>query len=470
MNTIDKKVDSQGTAEVYENPLGVEKTSVLLREFSIPAIVGMMVSALYNVVDRIYIGNAPDIGSQGLAGITIGFPIMILQLAIALLFGIGGATLFAIKLGEKKLEEADGILGNTFALLLISGFLFMLFGISFHKPLLRLFGASENVLPYAMDYMRIIFFGSMFHMTSLGMNHMMRANGKPNLAMITMFAGAGTNIILDPIFIFGFKMGIAGAAWATIISQAVSMTWVVGNFLRKKNRHRIQFRLMKLRGSNVRRIAALGTPSFVLQSTNSVLHVILNQSLFKHGGDIAISAMGIVNSVQTILLMPITGLNQGLQTIISFNFGARKYDRIKQAERQAMTVATIIVVVGWMLTRLFPTQIVSMFNRESELLKLGSYALKTRFWMLPVVGFQILGANFFQAIGRPLSAMTLTLTRQVLLLIPAIIVFSRLWGLEGLLFAAPFADGLAAVITGLRFRIGIRSLGQEVKESKFLKA
>jgi putative MATE family efflux protein len=470
LNTIDKKVDSQGTAEVYENPLGVEKTSVLLREFSIPAIVGMMVSALYNVVDRIYIGNAPDIGSQGLAGITIGFPIMILQLAIALLFGIGGATLFAIKLGEKKLEEADGILGNTFALLLISGFLFMLFGISFHKPLLRLFGASENVLPYAMDYMRIIFFGSMFHMTSLGMNHMMRANGKPNLAMITMFAGAGTNIILDPIFIFGFKMGIAGAAWATIISQAVSMTWVVGNFLRKKNRHRIQFRLMKLRWSNVRRIAALGTPSFVLQSTNSVLHVILNQSLFKHGGDIAISAMGIVNSVQTILLMPITGLNQGLQTIISFNFGARKYDRIKQAERQAMTVATIIVVVGWMLTRLFPTQIVSMFNRESELLKLGSYALKTWFWMLPVVGFQILGANFFQAIGRPLSAMTLTLTRQVLLLIPAIIVFSRLWGLEGLLFAAPFADGLAAVITGLRFRIGIRSLGQEVKESKFLKA
>lgn len=470
MNTIDKKVDSQGTTEVYENPLGVEKTSVLLREFSIPAIVGMMVSALYNVVDRIYIGNAPDIGSQGLAGITIGFPIMILQLAIALLFGIGGATLFAIKLGEKKLEEADGILGNTFALLLISGFLFMLFGISFHKPLLRLFGASENVLPYAMDYMRIIFFGSMFHMTSLGMNHMMRANGKPNLAMITMFAGAGTNIILDPIFIFGFKMGIAGAAWATIISQAVSMTWVVGNFLRKKNRHRIQFRLMKLRWSNVRRIAALGTPSFVLQSTNSVLHVILNQSLFKHGGDIAISAMGIVNSVQTILLMPITGLNQGLQTIISFNFGARKYDRIKQAERQAMTVATIIVVVGWMLTRLFPTQIVSMFNRESELLKLGSYALKTWFWMLPVVGFQILGANFFQAIGRPLSAMTLTLTRQVLLLIPAIIVFSRLWGLEGLLFAAPFADGLAAVITGLRFRIGIRSLGQEVKESKFLKA
>lgn len=470
MNNIDKEIESQGASEVYENPLGVEKTSVLLRQFSIPAIIGMMVSALYNVVDRIYIGNAPNIGSQGLAGITIGFPIMILQLAIALLFGIGGATLFAIKLGEKKLEEADEILNNTFALLLISGVLFMIFGISFHKPLLRLFGASPEVLPYSMDYMRIIFFGSVFHMTSLGMNHMMRANGKPNLAMITMFAGAGTNIILDPIFIFGFKMGISGAALATIISQAVSMTWVVGNFFSKKNRHRIQFRLMKPRWCNFRRIAALGTPSFVLQSVNSILHVILNKTLLQFGGDVAVSAMGVVNSVQTILLMPITGLNQGLQPIISFNFGARKYDRIKQAERQAMTVATIIVVVGWILTRVFPTQIVAMFNREPELLKLGSYALKTWFWLLPVVGFQILGANFFQAIGRPLSAMTLTLTRQVLLLIPAIIVFSRLWGLEGLLFAAPFADGLAAAITGLRFRVGIRSLGQDVKESRFLKA
>lgn len=470
LKDIDKKEDIQGASEHYENPLGVEKTSVLLRQFSIPAIVGMVVSALYNVVDRIYIGNAPGIGSQGLAGITIGFPIMILQLAIALLFGIGGATLFAIKLGEKRLNEADEILNNTFALLLISGTLFMIFGISFHKPLLRLFGASPEVLPYAMDYMRIIFFGSMFHMTSLGMNHMMRANGKPNLAMITMFAGAGTNIILDPIFIFGFKMGIAGAALATIISQAVSMTWVVGNFFSKKNRHRIQFKLTKPRWCHIRRIAALGTPSFVLQSTNSILHVVLNKSLLTYGGDVAISAMGIVNSVQTILLMPITGLNQGLQPIISFNFGAKKYDRIKSAERQAMTAATIIVVVGWMLTRIFPTQIVAMFNREPELLKLGSYALKTWFWMLPVVGFQILGANFFQAIGRPLSAMTLTLTRQVLLLIPAIIVFSRLWGLEGLLFAAPFADGLAAAITGMKFRLGIMSLGKIGKESKLLKA
>lgn len=449
------------------NPLGTEKTSTLLRQFSVPAIIGMVVSALYNVVDRIYIGNAPDIGSGGLAGITIGFPIMILQLAVALLFGIGGATFFAIKLGENKPEEADRVLGNTFVMLLISGVGFAIIGNLFHDPLLRLFGASEAVLPYSKAYMEIIFFGSIFQMTSTGMNHLMRANGKPKLAMVTMFVGAGTNIILDPIFIFGFKMGMAGAALATIISQAISMTWIVANFLVKSNPHRIQLRYMLPRPAIVGKIASLGLPSFSLQTANSLLNVILNKSLLAYGGDVGVSVMGVVNSVQTILLMPLTGLNQGVQPIVSFNFGAKKYDRIISAERQAIITATIIVTTGWVLTRLFPAQIVALFNREPEMLELGQYAIKTWFWSLPVVGLQILGANFFQATGRPFRAMTLTLTRQVLLLIPAIIVFSRLWGLHGLLYAAPFADALSAVITGTAFFIGIRSMmrGEQIKSS-----
>lgn len=452
------------------NPLGIEKTSVLLRQFSVPAIIGMVVSALYNVVDRIYIGNAPDIGSSGLAGITIGFPIMIVQLAISLLFGIGGATLFAIKLGQNKGEEADEVLGNTFALLLISGFLFSLSGIVFHASLLRLFGASESVLPYSMAYMEIIFFGSIFQMTSTGMNHMMRANGKPKLAMITMFAGAGTNIILDPIFIFWLKMGMRGAALATIISQAVSMSWILLNFLHHKNKHRIQLRYMRPSIKNALNIATLGTPSFVLQSTNSLLNVVLNRSLLFYGGDIAVSGMGIVNSVQTILLMPLTGLNQGVQPIVSFNYGAKKYDRIKSAERQAIMVATMIVTTGWILTRLFPTQIVMLFNREEELLQFGTYAIRAWFWCLPVVGLQVLGANFFQAIGRPVSAMVLTLTRQVLLLIPAILLFSKWWGIGGLLHAAPFADFTSVLITGTRFYFGIRALDRGYKEPEMVVA
>lgn len=458
---------TQGTMHERENPLGTEKTSTLLRQFSVPAIIGMMVSALYNVVDRIYIGNAPDIGSGGLAGITIGFPIMILQLAVALLFGIGGATLFSIRLGEKKHEEADRVLGNTFIMLILSGIFFSIIGITFHAPLLRLFGASEEVLPYSMAYMEIIFFGSIFQMTSTGMNHLMRANGKPKLAMVTMFVGAGTNIILDPIFIFGFKMGMAGAALATIISQAISMTWIVANFLKKSNPHRIKLRNMIPRPALVGKIASLGVPNFSLQTANSLLHIVLNKSLTRYGGDVAVSVMGVVNSVQTLLTMPLVGLNQGVQPIVSFNFGAKKYDRIITVEKQAIIVATLIMSTGWLLTRFFPAQIVMMFNREPEVLELGKFAVRAWFWALPVVGLQILGANFFQATGRPLKAMTLTLSRQVLLLIPAIMLFSHFWGLHGLLYAAPFADTASALLTGTVFFIGIRAMirGDQIKSA-----
>lgn len=440
------------------NPLGTEKVSTLLMKFSIPAIIGMVINALYNIVDRIFIGNAADLGSNGLAGITIGFPIMIILLSIGILFGVGGATLFSIKLGQGKFEDADEVLGNTFSMLLISGFLFMVLGQIFLSPMLKIFGASDVVLPYAMTYMRIIFLGAIFQVLSIGMNNFLRADGQPKLAMITMFVGAGTNIILDPLFIYVFKMGMAGAALATILSQFISMTWILMYFFNKKHKHTIQLKYIKIKASVFSQVTALGMPGFLLQLSNSLLNVILNKSLLFYGGDIAISAMGVVNSVQTILLMPIIGLNQGVQPIISFNFGAKKYDRIKLAEKLAMITATIIVTVGWILTRLFPTQIVALFNSEPDLISFGNAAIKTWFWCLPVIGFQILGANFFQAIGRPRSSMFLTLTRQVLILIPAIIIFSKLWGLNGILYAAPFADGLSAILTAVWFYFGIRAL------------
>lgn len=451
------------TAQIKEqvNPLGTEKISTLLMKFSIPAIIGMVVNALYNIVDRIFIGNAADLGSNGLAGITIGFPIMIILLSIGILFGVGGATLFSIKLGQGKLDEADEVLGNTFTMLLISGVLFMVLGQIFLSPMLRIFGASEAVLPYAMTYMRVIFFGAVFQILSIGMNNFLRADGQPKLAMITMFVGAGTNIILDPLFIYVFKMGMAGAAFATILSQFISMAWILMYFFNKERKHRIQLKYMRIKSNVFSEVTALGMPGFLMQLSNSLLNVILNKSLLFYGGDIAISGMGVVNSVQTILLMPIIGLNQGVQPIVSFNFGAKKYDRIKLAEKLAIITATIIVTLGWILTRIFPSQIVSLFNNEPELIKFGSIALKSWFLCLPVIGFQILGANFFQAVGRPRSSMFLTLTRQVLILIPAIIIFSKLWGIHGILYAAPFADALSAILTGVWFYFGIRTLNEE---------
>ena len=443
------------------NPLGTEKIPKLLMQFSIPAIIVMVVNALYNVVDRIYIGHAPGLGANGLAGITIGFPIMIILLSIGILFGVGGATLFSMKLGAGKTEEAERAMGNAFSLLIISGLLFMLMGHLFLSPMLATFGASDSVLPYAISYMRIIFSGAVFQIVSIGMNNFLRADGQPKLAMITMFMGAGVNIILDPVFIYFFDMGMAGAALATILSQFISMVWILSYLLSKRSHHQIRLKNMRIKGRVAVRITTLGMPSFLLQLGNSILNVVLNMSLLTYGGDIAVSGMGIVNSIQTILLMPITGLIQGAQPIVSFNYGAKKFGRVKEAQKYAITVATTIVCIGWLATRIMPEQLVRLFNNEPELLTFGTKALQTWFLCLPVIGFQIVASNFFQATGRTRSAIFLTLTRQIILLIPAILLFSNTWGMDGLLHAAPFADASAALLTGILYTIGIRRLSKE---------
>lgn len=436
---------------VYHNPLGEEKISKLLIKFSVPAIVGMLVNALYNIVDRIYIGNAVDLGKNGLAGITIGFPLMLIMLAIGVLFGVGGATLFSIRLGQKREEEAEHVLGNSFILMVIAGIIYMILGQIFLEPLLKLFGASEVVLPYSIEYMRIIFFGSTFQILSMGLNHFIRADGSPKIAMMTMFIGAGINIVLDPVFIFGFNMGMAGAALATIIAQGVSAAWVVLHFLGKHSKAKFRVKNLILDSKIVNKIVSLGMPGFLLQLASSLLNTLLNRNLFIYGGDIAVSGMGIINSIQTLMLMPIIGLNQGVQPIISFNFGAKKFERVKEAVKLGISTATVIVVIGFLMTRLIPTVLVSMFNREADLLAFGTMAISSWFLMMPVVGFQIIAANFFQAIGRSKSAMFLTLTRQIIFLIPAVIIFPQIWGVEGLLYAAPFADLLAAILTGYFF-------------------
>ena len=445
----------------HVNPLGEEKISKLLLRFSLPATVGMLVNALYNVADRIFIGNSGYLGTDGLAGITICFPIMIILLSIGLLFGIGGATLFSIRLGEKKKDEAENALGNAFVVLILTSLLFMVAGHIFLKPILILFGADEDVLPFAAEYMRVIFSGAVFQIVSIGMNNFIRADGNPNIAMFTMLIGAVTNMILDPLFIYAFKMGMTGAALATIIAQFISAVWVVSYFFGKRSRNKLKLMYMRLKFHIIIKIAALGLPNFLMQIANSFLNITLNKSLLLYGGNIAVSGMGIINSLQTLLLMPVVGIQQGVQPIISFNFGAQKYDRSKTAVKLAMMTATVIVIIGFAVTRLFPQGLISLFNRDPELLRFGKNALLTWFMFLPVVGFQLIGANFFQAIGKFKSAMFLILTRQLIFLVPAILIFSRLWGLEGLLYSAPFADLFATILTAIWFYRGIKRLGED---------
>ena len=286
------------------NILGYESILKLLYKFSLPAIIGMLVSAMYNVVDRIFIGNSPDLGANGLAALTICFPAMIIMMSTGILFGQGGATLFSINLGKKNYEKSDRVLGNATALLIIFGLLITIFGQVFLNKLLIWFGASPAILPHAKEYMRIILIGTVFQVVSMGMNNFLRADGKPKMSMITMLVGAGLNVILDPIFIYALRMGMSGAAIATIISQFVSMVWSIHHFLKRDALHRIQLRYMRLDRDLALEITSLGMPGFLIQLFSSILNLILNNALVSYGGDIAVSGMGIVTSIATLLVLP----------------------------------------------------------------------------------------------------------------------------------------------------------------------
>jgi putative MATE family efflux protein len=439
-----------------------QKISTLIWRFSLPAMVGMIINALYNIVDRIYIGNAPELGANGLAALTIAFPIMLIVLAVGVLFGIGGATLFSIRLGQNKVVDAKEALGTSFFLIIVVGLFISGLGLLFLEDILLIFGASQVILPYAKDYMGIIFYGTTFQMIALAMNNFIRADGRPKMAMLTMLIGAGINIILDPIFIFGLDMGIAGAAYATIIAQAVSALWVASYFIHGKSNIKVTIKDIQPHPAIIMTIITLGLPGFSLQLAASVLNAFINRSLYMYGGDIAVSGMGIINSIQTFMILPIIGLNQGIQPIISYNFGAKQYDRVRETVKLGIMYATMIVSVGYVITRFFPGVLVGIFNREEALMSFGIMAIRSWFLLLPLVGFQIIASNFFQAIGRAKTAMFLTLTRQVIILLPAVLIFPQFFGLQGLLYAAPFADVFSSILTAIFFLLAMKHLDSYV--------
>ncbi len=448
----------------HTKQLGEARISKLLLKFSIPAITGMVVNALYNVVDRIFIGQG--VGRMGIAGLTIAFPLMTVMMALAMLIGLGATALISIRLGEQRKAEAELILGNAMVCLIGIALTVTTLGLIFLDPLLRLFGASTEVLPFARDYMRIILFGEIFMSIGFGMNHFIRAEGNPKIAMLTMLLGAIANTILDPIFIFVFDWGIKGAAWATIISQAAAAVWVLSYFLREKSYLKIHINNLKLKLAVVREITAIGSAPFMMQMAASVIGIILNNSLVRYGGDLAISAMGIVNSIAMFFLMPLFGINQGAQPIIGYNYGAEKFDRVKKTLKLAIAAATLVVLFGFTITRLFPERLVNLFSKQDpELISLSSRAIQIYLMMLPIIGFQIVGANYFQAIGKPRQAMTLSLSRQVLLLIPALLILPRFFGLDGVFCAGPVADFGSSVITGICLYLELKHLERRHREN-----
>ncbi|MDU4937824.1 MAG: MATE family efflux transporter [Clostridium sp.] len=438
--------------------LGEEKISKLLMEFSIPAIIGMVVNTLYNIVDRMYIGNIKDIGGLALTGVGITMPIMTIIMAFGMLIGIGTSARISLKLGEHKREEAEKHLGNAFTLIIIASVLITIIGLVFMHKILGLFGASADTEVYAREYMQIIFFGTIFNMLSFGLNHSIRSDGSPKIAMLSMLIGAGTNIILDPIFIFVFGMGVRGAAIATVISQVVSTIWILYYFTKGKSNLKIKREYLSLDKAIVLSIFSIGVSPFSMQIAQSVVQVLANNALKTHGGDLAIGAMTIINSVAMIFMMPIFGLNQGSQPIIGYNYGAEKYKRVKQAVKSATIVATIIVSIGWIITQTAPHLLISIFNRDEQLVGIASTGMRIFLFMLPVVGAQVISSNYFQSIGKAKISMFLSLLRQVILLIPCLIILPEIFGLTGVWLAGAVADGLSSLITLIIFFMSVRKL------------
>lgn len=446
--------------------LGQEKVLPLLISFSIPAIVGMLVQALYNVVDRIFVGHG--VGPLGIAGLAVVFPVMLVQMAFAMLIGLGATSLISIRLGEGRKGDAERIMANALGMLVLISLLLTVVGVAFLDPLIRLLGASEAVVPYARGYLSIILYGSIFQSVSFGLNHMIRAQGHPKTAMATMLIGAIVNIVLDPIFIFMFGWGVEGAALATVISQIISAVWVLAFFLRGKSELRLDLRsIHKIKWPVVWQIVSIGFAPFAMQLASSLQNLILNQSLARYGGDLAISAMGIVFSVNTLFMMPIFGINQGAQPIMGYNYGAEKYNRVKETFRYAAIGATILVTLGFLATRFIPSQLVSLFGRhDAELMDLGVRTMRTVMMFFPIVGLQIVGSNLFQALGKPKKAAFLSLSRQFLLLIPALLILPRFFGLGGVFYAYPVSDIGATLITIMLLRREFADMSEKRREIK----
>ena len=440
--------------------LGTQPVGKLLIKFSIPAITGMLVSALYNVVDRIFIGQA--VNEIALGGISLVLPLMTVGLAFAMLFGIGAANMISMRLGQKRHQEAENALDHCFFLLIGTGLFFTIGGLLLLDPVLSLMGAAEGseALVYAREYFRITLYGTVFFLVSFGLSHCTRAQGFPAVTMVAMVLGAVLNIIFDAIFILWFKWGVEGAAWATVAAQFASTVYILRFVLSKKAVVRLNFRILKPDMKIVTQILAFGSAQFLLQFMMSAVQLLYNKSMgwygetalgVANGADIALSGMNITGAILMLILMPVFGINQGAQPILGYNYGAKLYPRVLRAYLGAITAATLICLTGFAVVQLFPVQLVRLFapNGSDALMEFTPRSMRIMIMFLPLAGFQIVSTNLFVVTGRPKISIFLSMLRQCIALIPCILIFGKYWGLWGVIAATPVSDIFSFVVTGI---------------------
>lgn len=438
--------------------LGTERIGKLLMQYAIPAIIAMTAASLYNMVDSIFIGQG--VGPMAISGLALTFPLMNLAAAFGTLVGLGGATLLSMKLGQRDYDTAEQILGNVVVLNIVIGVVFTLVALPLIDPILYFFGASEQTLPYAREYMEIILLFNFVSHLNHGLNATLRSAGHPREAMMATIATVVINTILDPIFIFGFGWGIRGAAIATILAQVLSLAWEVKLLSNPKELIHFRRGCFRVKRQIAAPCFAIGMAPFLMNVASCFVVVLINQGLRRHGGDLAIGAFGISNRLVFIALMIVVGLNQGMQPIAGYNFGARQFPRVRQVLITTMTLATAVTTLGFILGESFPQAMVSIFTSDAELQGIAAHALRIMVASFPLVGGQMVISNFFQSIGMAGRATFLSLTRQLLYLLPCLLILPGFFGLSGVWYCMPTADVLAAITAALMLAHHFRRVKQ----------
>ncbi len=437
------------TKVLVKDELKEEKIWRLIIKYSVPAILAMMVTSLYNTVDRAFIGSMKDVGALAISGLGVTMPILTILGAFCVGLAVGGSTNIAIKLGEGNKEEAEKALGNTIAIELLVGIVMMSISIFFLEDILYIFGASNDTIKYSMDYMSVIMYGTWFNLPGFAMNSAIRADGNPKFASKMMIIACLFNLILDPIFIFGFGMGIKGAALGTVICQLVICLWSGYYFTFGKSNLKLKLKNIKIESKIIKGILVIAITPFCMELASGFIHLITNKVLKVYGGDLAIGAMTAITSINLLFLMPVYGISQGMQTIIAYNYGAKQFERAKKALLIGIVAATIVLSFGIFAILLFPKLFIGIFTKDAILTDLALNGIYIYSLTLPAIGICILGTVYFQSIGSAKKSIVLSLLRQVIVFIPLILIVPKYFGLNGVWAAQPLADLVSMIIIGL---------------------
>lgn len=442
--------------------LGTKPVGKLLMQYAIPAIIAMTAASLYNMVDSIFIGHG--VGAIAISGLAVTFPFMNLSAAFGAAIGVGASTFLSVKLGQKDYETAEKILGTSVTLNIIIGVLLAVLCLIFLDPILLFFGASEQTLPYARDYMAIILAGNLITHLYFGLNAVLRAASKPKHAMFATIFTVVINTILDPIFIWTFELGIKGAAYATILSQLLALLWQIKIFSNKKELIHFRKGIYRLRKELVKNIIAIGISPFAMNVCACIIVIFINKALVSYGGDLAVGAFGIVNRLSFIFIMITMGINQGMQPIAGYNYGSQQLDRLMLVLKYSIMAATAVMATGWIIGEFFPEACSKLFTKDKTLIEMSSNAIRKCMIMYPIIGYQMVVTNFFQSIGKVKISIFLSLSRQLLFLLPLLVILPPMLGVDGVWYSLPLSDTLSAIVALWMMTVYMQKFKKQHKE------